>query len=94
MNTVKKWLLKMLRGPFEFLNKLPWTKPIAILYALTFLVVYFFGWLFDKDVPPNLTQMGIWFGGAVFALATGKSVIEKNMGHEPSKGCDDGIDKV
>jgi hypothetical protein len=90
-----KAALRRLQGKrlFEWLNRLPWTKPIAILYAVSFLVMEFLGWLTGRDLPPNLTQMGIWFGGAVFTLATGKSIVEKNLGHtEPldTKGEDDG----
>ena len=84
MKNAKTWLSKILRWPFEFLNRLPWTKPIAILYSLTFLAMFPVGLLTGKDMPPNLTQMAIWFGGAVFFLATGKSVIEKNMAHGPA----------
>lgn len=72
-----------IRNMFEWLNRLPWTKPIAILYAVAFLIIEFLGWLTGRDLPPNLTQMGIWFGGAVFTLATGKSLIEKNAAHGP-----------
>ena len=64
-----------------------------LIAAVSFLVMEFLGWLTGRDLPPNLTQMGIWFGGAVFTLATGKSIVEKNLGHEPDvKGEDDGRD--
>lgn len=61
---------------FLFLNVLPWTKPIAIIYGTVGLVIFIGAWTTGVDIPPNATQFGIWFGGAVFALATGKSVYE------------------
>lgn len=61
---------------FLFLNVLPWTKPIAIIYGAVGLVIFIGAWTTGVDIPPNATQFGIWFGGAVFALATGKSVYE------------------
>lgn len=68
--------MRMLEKLFGWLNTLPWTKPFAIVYGAVGLAVFVLAWASGRDIPANATQFGIWFGGAVFALATGKSVIE------------------
>lgn len=61
---------------FLYLNNLPWTKPVAIIVCLVDLAVFTLSWLTGRDIPPNATQLGIWFGGAIFGIAAGKSVYE------------------
>ena len=61
---------------FLYLNGIPWTKPVAIITCGVILIVFLFAWITGRDVPPNATQIGIWFGSAIFAVATGKSAYE------------------
>ena len=61
---------------FVYLNGFPWTKPIAILTWTVNLLVFVAAWLFTKDIPPNAKELGIYFGGVVFAAAAGKSGYE------------------
>lgn len=61
---------------FKYLNALPWTKPIAILTWAAVMLVFVLSWLLSKDVPPNAKELGIYFGGVVFAAAAGKSGYE------------------
>lgn len=61
---------------FGSLNSLPWTKPVAIIVCFVDLSVFALSWLTGRDIPPNATQLGIWFGGAIFGIAAGKSAYE------------------
>lgn len=61
---------------FGFLNGLPWTKPLAILTWGVNMLVFVGAWLLSKDIPPNAMELGIYFGGVVFAAAVGKSGYE------------------
>ncbi len=61
---------------FLYLNNLPWTKPVAIIVCFVDLSVFALSWLTGRDIPPNATQLGIWFGGAIFGIAAGKSAYE------------------
>lgn len=61
---------------FGYLNRLPWTKPLAILTWAAVMLVFVGSWLLSKDVPPNAKELGIYFGGVVFAAAAGKSGYE------------------
>lgn len=68
---------------FLYLNNLPWTKPVAIIVCFVDLAVFALSWITGRDIPPNATQLGIWFGGAIFGIAAGKSVYEgtRKPGH-------------
>ena len=61
---------------FRYLNALPWTKPLAILTWAAIMLVFVGAWLLSKDVPANTKELGIYFGGVVFAAAAGKSGYE------------------
>ena len=61
---------------FNYLNALPWTKPIAIITWLGVVVMIAVSFLLGKDVPSNAKEVCIYFGGIVFAAATGKSAYE------------------
>lgn len=61
---------------FVRLNILPWTKPVAIIVCFIDLAIFVLSWLTGRDIPPNATQLGIWFGGAIFGIAAGKSAVE------------------
>ena len=61
---------------FRYLNALPWTKPLAILTWAAIMLVFVGAWLLSKDVPVNAKELGIYFGGVVFAAAAGKSGYE------------------
>ena len=61
---------------FGFLNGLPWTKPLAILTWGVNMFVFVGAWVLSKDVPVNAKELGIYFGGIVFAAAAGKSGYE------------------
>lgn len=61
---------------FGFLNSLPWTKPLAILTWAVNMFVFVGAWVLSKDVPANAKELGIYFGGVVFAAAAGKSGYE------------------
>lgn len=61
---------------FLYLNNLPWTKPVAIIVCFVDLAVFALSWITGRDIPPNATQLGIWFGGAIFGIAAGKSAYE------------------
>lgn len=61
---------------FGFLNTLPWTKPLAILTWAVNMLVFIGAWLLSKDIPVNAKELGIYFGGVVFAAAAGKSGYE------------------
>ena len=61
---------------FGFLNTLPWTKPLAILTWAVNMLVFVGAWVLSKDIPANAKELGIYFGGVVFAAATGKSGYE------------------
>lgn len=63
-------------GLFVYLNGLPWTKPAAIIVCFVDLAVFALSWITGRDIPPNATQLGIWFGGAIFGIAAGKSAYE------------------
>ena len=65
-----------IRRLFGFLNGLPWTKPLAILTWAVNMLVFIGAWLLSKDIPPNAMELGIYFGGVVFAAAAGKSGYE------------------
>ncbi|MCQ4763503.1 hypothetical protein [Cloacibacillus evryensis] len=81
---------------FLYLNNLPWTKPVAIIVCFVDLAVFALSWITGRDIPPNATQLGIWFGGAIFGIAAGKSVYEgtRRSGHgedDPKDGPEDDI---
>lgn len=61
---------------FKYLNGLPWTKPLAILTWAAIMLVFVGSWALGRDVPPNAVELGIYFGGVVFAAAAGKSGYE------------------
>lgn len=61
---------------FGSLNTLPWTKPLAILTWAVNMFVFVGAWILSKDVPANAKELGIYFGGVVFAAAVGKSGYE------------------
>ena len=61
---------------FGFLNGLPWTKPLAILTWGVNMLVFIGAWLLSKDIATNAMELGIYFGGVVFAAAAGKSGYE------------------
>ena len=61
---------------FGSLNTLPWTKPLAILTWGVNMLVFVGAWVLSKDVPANAKELGIYFGGVVFAAAAGKSGYE------------------
>ncbi len=61
---------------FCYLNALPWTKPLAILTWAAIMLVFVGAWLLSKDIPTNAKELGIYFGGVVFAAAAGKSGYE------------------
>lgn len=61
---------------FRYLNALPWTKPLAILTWAAVMLVFVCSWAFSRDIPPNAKELGIYFGGVVFAAAAGKSGYE------------------
>ncbi|OUO94748.1 hypothetical protein [Cloacibacillus sp. An23] len=61
---------------FGYLNSLPWTKPLAILTWAAIMLVFVLSWALGRDVPPNAMELGIYFGGVVFAAAAGKSGYE------------------
>lgn len=61
---------------FGYLNRLPWTKPLAILTWAAIMLVFVGSWALGRDVPPNAMELGIYFGGVVFAAAAGKSGYE------------------
>lgn len=61
---------------FGYLNHLPWTKPLAILTWAAIMLVFVGSWALGRDVPPNAMELGIYFGGVVFAAAAGKSGYE------------------
>ena len=62
---------------FGFLNTLPWTKPLAILTWGVNMLVFVGAWVLSKDIPPAAKELGIYFGGVVFAAAAGKSGYEE-----------------
>lgn len=94
---MKKWLKKL----FLYLNDLPWTKPTAIITCGAILFVFVGAWVTGRDIPPNATDLGKWFGSAVFMAATGKSTYEhvKNqnakvaVGDLPPEVTDNGDEK-
>ena len=61
---------------FGFLYGLPWTKPLAILTWGVNMLVFVGAWVLSKDIPANAKELGIYFGGVVFAAAAGKSGYE------------------
>ena len=61
---------------FGYLNRLPWTKPLAILTWAAIMLVFVGAWILSKDIPANAKELGIYFGGVVFAAAAGKSGYE------------------
>ena len=61
---------------FGYLTHLPWTKPLAILTWAAIMLVFIGSWALGRDVPPNAMELGIYFGGVVFAAAAGKSGYE------------------
>ncbi|WP_288333337.1 hypothetical protein [Cloacibacillus porcorum] len=61
---------------FGSLNSLPWTKPLAILTWTVNMAVFVGAWMLARDVPTNAKELGIYFGGVVFAAAAGKSGYE------------------
>lgn len=40
------------------------------------MFVFVGAWILSKDVPANAKELGIYFGGVVFAAAAGKSGYE------------------
>ena len=60
----------------RYLNVLPWTKPLAILTWAAIMLVFVGSWALGRDIPPNAMELGIYFGGVVFAAAAGKSGYE------------------
>lgn len=78
MEWVKKNLLSKVNVDklFGYLNRLPWTKPLAILTWAAIMLVFVLSWALGRDVPPNAMELGIYFGGVVFAAAAGKSGYE------------------
>ncbi len=71
---------------FLYLNGLPWTKPVAIIVCFVDLAVFVLSWITGRDIPPNATQLGIWFGGAIFGIAAGKSAYEHGRHAGPRAG--------
>ena len=78
--------MKGLKRLFLYLNGIPWTKPVAIITCGAILIIFLGAWVTGRDVPPNATQIGIWFGSAVFAVATGKSAYEHKQDRDYAKG--------
>ena len=78
MEWIKKNLLSRISidNLFKYLNALPWTKPLAILTWAAIMLVCVGSWALGRDVPPNAMELGIYFGGVVFAAAAGKSGYE------------------
>ena len=72
MDTLKK----AVRGLCNYLNILPWVKPIAILTALVILAVFVASFITGRDIGRNATELGIWFGNGIFWAALGKSYFE------------------
>ena len=79
-----------INGLFLYLNSLPWTKPVAIIVCFVDLAVFALSWITGRDIPPNATQLGIWFGGAIFGIAAGKSAYEHGRHAGPCGGGVDG----
>jgi len=85
-------LKKAIRGLCNFLNILPWVKPVAILTALVILSVFVASFVTGRDLGSNATELGIWFGNGIFWAALGKSYFEgkdkgrgdKNGGFDPT----------
>ena len=75
-----------INGLFLYLNNLPWTKPVAIIVCFVDLAVFALSWITGRDIPPNATQLGIWFGGAIFGIAAGKSAYEHGRHAGPRGG--------
>lgn len=83
MDTLKK----IIRGTCNFLNILPWVKPVAILTAIVILSVFVASFITGRDIGRNATELGIWFGNGIFWAALGKSYFEGKDSKE--RGCDD-----
>ena len=49
---------------------------VAILTWAVNMFVFVGAWLLSKDIPPAAKELGIYFGGVVFAAAAGKSGYE------------------
>lgn len=83
MDTLKK----AIRGVCNFLNILPWVKPVAILTAIVILSVFVASFVTGRDLGANATELGIWFGNGIFWAALGKSYFEgKDKGRSNKNG--------
>ena len=81
---------KIIRGTCNFLNILPWVKPVAILTAIVILSVFVASFVTGRDLGSNATELGIWFGNGIFWAALGKSYFEGR--HDKKRGDKDGFD--
>lgn len=61
---------------FQYLNTLPWAKPIAIITSFIILIAFLVSCAFQFDVPPNSMEMMKWFGTIVVPAAMAKSGYE------------------
>lgn len=71
---------------FDYLNKLPWTKPIAIITWAGVALMIAAAFVQGRDIPSNAKEVCIYFGGTVIAAATGKSAYEGVRRRELSDG--------
>ena len=76
---------------FSYLNAMPWTKPLAILTWAVNLSVFVLAVGLGRDIPPNAKELGIYFGGVVFAAAAGKSGYEAVRSPRPRRYEGDGV---
>lgn len=76
---------------FLYLNKLPWTKPIAIIVFAVGLIVFIgaslVGLLWGCDLPPNTADFGKWLVTSVIGISGAKSAYESV--HDACKKADD-----
>ena len=82
-------LKKIIRGTCNFLNILPWVKPVAILTAIVILSVFVASFVTGRDIGRNATELGIWFGNGIFWAALGKSYFE---GKDKERSDKNGLD--
>jgi|GEM_PF-2734594 len=73
---------------FQYLNTLPWAKPIAIITSFVILITFIASCKWHWDVPPNSMEMMKWFGTIVVPAAMAKSGYEH--AHGGSKKAEDG----
>lgn len=73
---------------FNYLNTLPWTKPIAIIVfavgLLVFVAASILGLLCGCDLPPNTADFGKWLVTSVIGISGAKSAYESV--HDLGKG--------